>query len=247
MVESGAGLDSDMGFLMKHRAAFVAVLGLVFAGLAASPAEAEPAPTDIVTPQIVDGPVTVAGHPLTVSAQLRSAGVPVPGVPMRLLIKPYGATAFREYTTTATNEFGSASVTLRRWHNTRVKWVFDGTADYAPSVSFPYTEFISTRVGIRVSDATPRVEQRLVVRGWTSPIKPGHAIRLYRGYTNRGSFGTPTQNPPVLLDTGVVRSDGTYRLVARFHAKGVRRLFVQVAPGDGNITGWSPYRWVTVG
>ena len=232
---------------MKHRATFAALLGLVFAGLAASPAEAEPAPTDIVTPHIVDGPVIVAGYPLTVSAQLRSAGQPVAGVTLRLMIKPYGSTTFREYAETDTNESGSVSVTLVRWRNTRIKWEFDGTDDYAPSTSWPYTEYISTRVGIRVSDTTPRVEQRVVVTGWTSPIKPGHAIRLYRGYTNRGSFGPPPQNPPVLLDTGVVRSDGSYRLVARFHAKGVRRLFVQVAPGHGNITGWSPYRWVTVG
>jgi len=235
-----------MGFLMKQRAAFAAVLGLVFSGLAASPAEAVTAPTEIVISRIIDGPVTVAGHPLTVNAQLRSAGVPVAGATLTLMIRPYGSTTFHKYSAIETNAQGSVSVTFVRWRNTRIKWLFDGTADYDPSSSSPYTEYISTHVGIRVSDTTPRVEQRVVFTGRTGPIKPGHAIRLYRGYTSRGGFGPP-HDPPVLLDTGVVRSDGTYRLVARFHAEGVRRLFVQVAPGHGNTTGWSPYRWVTVG
>ena len=232
---------------MKHRATLAVLLALVVAGLVASPAEADPAPTEIASLIIVDGPFTVAGSPLTVTAELRSAGQAVVGVPVRLMIKPYGATAFRKYTTTATDENGYASVTFVRWRNTRVKWEFGGTEEFGPSVSQPYTEYISTRVGIRVSDRTPRVGQRVVVTGMTGPIKPGHAIRLYRGFTARGAWMPPPENPPVLLDSGVVRSDGAYRLVARFHAKGVRRLFVEVATGHGNITGWSPYRWVTVG
>jgi hypothetical protein len=237
-----------MGIAMKHRATFAAVLGLVLAGLTAPPAHAGTVPTDIVTAHIVDGPVTVAGAPLTVRAAVRSEGAPVPGVTLQLLIKPYGATDFHKVAAKETDGFGSVAVTLHRWRNTRIKWVFDGNEAYDDSSSFPYTEFISTRVGIHVSDATPQVEQRVVVTGWTSPLKPGHVVRLYRGYTSRGAYGTPPQNnPPVLLDTGIVRSDGTYRLVTRFHATGIRRLFVQVAPGDGNITGWSPYRWVTVG
>lgn len=232
---------------MKHRSTLAVLLALIFAGLVASPAEAEPAPTEIASLIIVDGPFTVAGSPLTVRADLVSAGQPVAGVPVRLMIKPYGATTFRKYTTTATDQNGSASVTFRRWRNTRIKWEFGGTEEYGPSVSQPYTEYISTRVGIRVSDRTPRVEQRVVVTGITSPIKPGHVIRLYRGFTARGAWMPPPENPPVLLDSALVRSDGSYRLVTRFHRAGTRRVFVEVAPGHGNVTGWSPYRWVTVG
>ena len=215
-----------MGFVMKHRATFAAILGLVFASLVASPAEAGQEPAEFVIPIIVDGPVNVAGHPLTVSAQLRSAGVPIAGGTVRLMIKPYGSTSFKKYVTLATDAQGGVSVTFVRWRNTGIKWEFDGNDDYAPTASTPYTEYISTHVGIRVNDATPDVDQRVVVTGRTGPTKPGHTIHLFRGYTNRGAFGIPPQNPPVLLDTSTVRSDGTYRLVTRFHARGVRRLFV---------------------
>jgi hypothetical protein len=46
---------------------------------------------------------------------------------------------------------------------------------------------------------------------------------------------------PVRLARTTVRSDGSYRLVRRFHKKARMRVVVKVASCAGNEAGYSPY------
>ena len=50
----------------------------------------------------------------------------------------------------------------------------------------------------------------------------------------------------VRLVKGVVHADGHYRLVVRFDSPGRVRIYVKVRGGDGNVTGYSKYRWLSV-
>ena len=126
------------------------------------------------------------------------------------------------------------------------RWVFTGDAQYGPSQTPDSFEAGATRVGARLSDRTRSAGQRLVVRGRTFPAKPGHAVSLWTGQIPTQGYGPP-QPPATWLARATVRADGSYRLVKRFRVPGKAKLFVRVSGGDGNVAGFSRYRWVQVG
>lgn len=229
--------------------AVAALLGAVLCAswVAVSPASAaDPAPTDFDYYVIKDGPPAVAGSKVWFTAMLQSDHKPVVGKTAQLWIRPAGQPDFTRAADAVTDGSGvvEASIVLTRSSVTR--WVFTGDAQYGPSQTPDLVEAVASRVGARLSDRTPSVGQRLVVHGRTFPAKPGHTVSLWSGDKPQRAFGPPSP-PATWLARATVRADGSYRLVNRFRTPGKRQLFVRVSRGDGNLPGYSRYRWVQVG
>jgi len=222
----------------------LAIAALVASGPSAVGAPST-TPTSLVTVVIADAPPIRAGTQAGALGVLMASGTGVAGRAVHLQMRPYGATTFTTVGTDVSDSSGNLDlVTPVLLHNSRFRWVFDGDATYAPSVSSVWFAPVSTRVGIRVSDRTPHTGQRVILRGRTYPAKPGIVVSAWRGTKPVQGFGPTTRH--TLLVKGRVRADGTYRLVLRFPTTGKRRLYVRVASGAGNVAGFSAYRWVTV-
>lgn len=227
---------------MLRRLMTVAVL--LAASLAGvTPAQAA-ASTTIYTVQVGDLSPRLSGRTADFTAVLAVGSTPLAGEPLTLWLKPYGASAFTEagHAVTGTDGYAVAWATLTT--NTQVQWTFDGDsgAGYAPSASTPYVVQVSPRATIRVNDRTLRRGQRLVARGRSIPAKVGCTVTLWRG-----ELRPLVQGPsPVRLATSRVHSDGSYRLVHRFHRSARMRVAVTVAPCAGNARGLSSYVSVRV-
>lgn len=219
------------------------------AALLGSPAsnagEEEKSPTAFSVVFLADAPRTAGKN--TFWAQLHTLdSVPIPGAKVELWVKEHGDDGFHEAKQGVTGEDGEIELTVKVLRNVRTKWKYAGDDAHLPSVSPTQAELIMPRVGIRVSDKTPRVGQKVVFTGDTVPARTGQTVMVFRGHTARGGFGPPYP-PSTQLARGVVRADGTYRLVVRFAKQGKKNVYVEVAGGQGNMTGWSADRKIYVG
>jgi hypothetical protein len=214
----------------------------------AAPAVARPAaaPTSIVISFIADAPPAQVGDTPTERATISTTGgAGFVGASVELQVQPYGASAFTTVATVTSGAGGALAATLPPvLRNTAYRWHFAGDAGHDPTTSGVGFEPVSVRVRRHVSDRTPRVGQRVVVRGRTIPAKPGRAVSLWRGTRPYLGYGPATHH--VRLVKGHVRADGSYRLVVRFASAGHVRIYVKVRGGDGNVTGFSKYRWLSV-
>lgn len=230
------------------RAAVAAALALPLAlSVAPSPAAAGArSETSFVVGHVADAPIPVAGRPLQLVTQLVDAELDgVPGREVTLQVRPKGADGFRTVDTERTNSNGAVGFDYTPRFSFRYRFVFAGDDAYLAGASGRIGQPVGPRVTIHVrDDELPQSVGRLVVKGDTGPNRAGREVRLYRGRTTRGGFGPDWH--PRLLATGVVRPDGSYRLVARPRWAGERRVFVEVEGGGRNATGWSRYRWVDV-
>ncbi len=227
---------------------FVGVIAVLTAAALASPPPStagEQTPTHLSVVIIADV-VRVAG-PNTFWTQLTAEpNEPVANATVELWVKEHGDEGFHLAKSGVTGENGELALTVKVLRNVRTKWKFKGDSGYLPSTSPVQSEPISPRVGLKVSDRTPKLGQKVVFTGSTMPARPGQRVAIYRGHTARGGYGPP-YNPPVLLTHGRVDEDGDYRLAVRFDKAGKKNVFVQVSPGAGNMTGWSADRKITVG
>jgi hypothetical protein len=178
----------------------------------------------------------VAGQPLSFdTAFLTEAGDPIAGRTLTLEIQPYGAAAFAPAATTTTNASGQAAVTVSLERTTSYRWHFAGDADFAEAYSPTLVRLIGPRVTARANDRSLRRGQRLVVRGRTFPAKAGCTVRLLRGQVRPLATGPR----PARLARTTVRSDGSYKLVRRFHKVAQMRVVVKVSACAGNDWGVS--------
>ncbi|HJQ05786.1 MAG TPA: hypothetical protein VJ872_10100 [Nocardioides sp.] len=221
-------------------------LVLLGAGLGSAPAHATtPVPTAIYLAVSVDGPIPRAGSQLTLPGALvrKDTSAGVAGVPVTVEVRQYGEAAFHAIRTVTTGSNGFFTATYTPRHSFSYRFVFAGDATYGAS-SAGSGERVSPRVSIWLASYDVPRGGRVVAHGRTGPNRAGHLVRLYRGQTTRGGFG-PSYPAPVLLASGRVHADGSYRLVGHARWTGGRRVFVQVGGGGGNTVGWSRYRWLT--
>ncbi|RNM16268.1 hypothetical protein EFL26_05790 [Nocardioides pocheonensis] len=204
----------------------------------ALPAVAAGADPTEVFPIVVDdlsGPV--AGKPLVFAATLVDSGAPAPGEVLSLWVQPSGSADFTEVGQATTNAAGTASLSTVLDRNAMVQWRFGGSSARAASSSTPYVVEIAPALTRRANDLTLRRGQRLVVRGRTSPAKPGCAVELWRGELRPLMVGPK----PVRLARSTVRADGSYRLTRRFHRHLRARIAVVIPACGDNGRGLSAY------
>lgn len=216
---------------------------LVGAVLAVPPAHAVVAESSFEFGIVVgEGPAPTPGRQLTYGATLVSGSNPIPGVPVTLAAWPRGGTSFVPVGHGTTAADGTVSITVALRKTSVLRWEFGGTVDYEPSKSAGFTQEIGRRVPARVADSTVRGRQRVVVTGSALPLRPGLRVTLWRGTVPSMVVGTA----PTRIAVGTIRSDGTFRLTARFAHPGAKKLYVRVAPGDGNAAGYSRYLRIQV-
>jgi hypothetical protein len=200
--------------------------------------------TEILASIIADAPPAMAGSGVPVIGQVQSSAG-VAGLTVQLQVQ-VSTSSFTTVDSAVSNSQGSVfAETPALAHNTNFRWYFPGDGTHDAATSDTWTEYVSPRVRIRVSDRTPATGQRVVVRGRTNPNKAGNRVSLWRGTKPWLGFGPTTHH--VRLVKGRVHADGRYRLVVRFDTSGTRRLYVRVAGGGGNVAGFSAYRRVRVG
>jgi len=227
-------------------AALVAVLGL-FAPIGPATAQ-EPVATAFIMAFVTDGPIVRAGEPVELSATLVLANTttPVPAQDVLLQIKPYGVDTFTTKANLVTDSQGHVGIAVTSTKTYRYRFVYAGNPAFAASSTGAVAQKLGSFATIKVSDGTPAVGQRIVVTGRTKPNKAGHTVWLYRGRSAHGAFTGPNENKHVLLAKSTVREDGRYRIPVRFEGDGRKRLFVDIAAGDGNLLGYSDYLRVRV-
>jgi hypothetical protein len=201
--------------------------------------------TEIVVGVVADAPPTRAGATAPVFGAIQSGGTSLPGASVQLQMRASGSSSFTDVGTVVSDSQGRISGTTPvLLKNADFRWHFAGDGTHDAATSGTWTEYVSPRVRIRVSDRTPATGQRIVVRGRTNPNKAGNRVSLWRGTKPSLGFGPTTHH--VRLVKGRVHADGRYRLVVRFNTSGTRRLYVRVAGGGGNVAGFSAYRRVRV-
>lgn len=221
-------------------------LGLVAPAHATEQASPNPSPTAILVGHVVDGPTPVSGDPLHISGSLVSGGEPVAGRTVLLRVRPAGAEDFRTVARATTDDDGGFDATYEPRTSFVYRLRFAGDESYFPSRTNPWAVAVGPRVSIGVRPELVTLGDRIVVTGDTTPHRAGRVVELYVGTTNRGGYGPDTHAR--LLADGVVADDGTYRLTTfPDWINKTRRIFVQVAGGGRNATGWSPYRRIYVG
>ncbi len=143
---------------------------------------------------------------------------------------PFGI-GVRDVATTTTDAKGDYSFTRRPARNTSYQAVAPGTATYGMAVSPAVLVKVRIRMGLRVSDRTPRVGQLVRFRGRACPAHRGLGVRIQRK-TRKGTFRT-VRRTKLRAGTRCSRysrrfrifRDGTYRVTAddRDHARGFSR------------------------
>ncbi|GAB4010265.1 hypothetical protein [Nocardioides ultimimeridianus] len=225
---------------------------LLSAGLATAPAHAttvEPSsPTTAYVSVVVDGPIAVAGDPYWMSGGLQTTTQPpsgIPDEPLQVQVMPAAETAYRTVATLTTDSGGYVSGSpFHPRYSFSYQFFFPGDATHLPSTSQEVQVPVGPRVSLWLTSRDVPRGGRVIAHGRTGPHRVGRLVSLYQGQTARGGY-VPNLPTPVLLATGRVDADGRYRLVGRARWTGTRRVYVEVAGGGLNATGWSPYRWVT--
>lgn len=200
----------------------------------ALPAVGAGADTIEVFPVVVDDlGSNVAGRPTQFNAVAVDGGSPMSGVSLELWLQPAGSTRYLAGEVT-TGPDGSAAVSTTIDRNATVQWALSSDASVT---STPYVVQIAPALTRHANDRTLRRGQRLVVRGHTSPAKPGCAVELWRGELRPLVLGPK----PVRLARSTVRADGSYRLTRRFHRHLRARIAVVIPACGDNGRGLSAY------
>lgn len=206
------------------------------------PADAA-AQTEIQYAIVVDGGPATAGRSVGYDATLVSAGVPVSGATLTLMARTIGTSTYVPVGSGVTDADGNAHVAARLWRTSALQWRYSGDGAYDPATAEPFFAPVAPQVSARANDRTLARGQRLVIRGRTVPAKPGQRVTLMRGDI---PFPLSTLPAPVKVATAYVRADGTYRIAHAFAKAGRQQLFVRVARGGANATGYSNYVHVRV-
>jgi len=198
-------------------------------------ASADPAPTEFApAPAEIHHEPLMAGIAISAATILRSGSDPVQWHPVHLQASPLGQDAFVTVGTGQTDAYGKVSVESPELNaNTAFRWVFDGDGTYAAAVSQPWTELVEPVVQARVSDRTPHLGQRVVVRGRMTPARPGKRVSVWTGRRNCWCDMAIAIPAPKRLAAARIHPDGTYRLVIRFATTGRKLIHVHVARSEG--------------
>lgn len=165
----------------------------------------------------------VFGRTTTLSGRLTGPNNGGMTVTLRRDEFPYNNTDVKDVATTKTDAKGNYTFTQRPVRNTSYQAVVGTTASTGVIVN------VRIRIGLRVSDATPRVGRLVTFRGRACPREDGLVIAIKRR-TATGGFVTVRRARLKAGDTCSVYArsfrifrDGAYRVVAddADHAKGV--------------------------
>lgn len=235
---------------MRRVPSWCAVLVAAAVVGAGSPAEAVPVPepTQVVAMIIADLPPVPAGHAVGVGGAITASGHGLAGATVHLMVETYGSTTFSDAgaaVSDANGRFGLTSPVL--WQNAKFRLDYAGDATHDPSTSSVWDVPVSAVATIHLSDRTPRVGHRVVVTGQTSPNRAGRRIAVWTGTRPCWCYVRPDYSGRTRLARGVVRDDGSYRLVIRFSSAGRKRIYALVGGGGGNLAGTSRYRHLRVG
>ena len=207
------------------------------------PAPPPPAPATPITPPTAT--ITLNAKPTTIvfssatvlSGRLR--GRTVSGVTVRLeqdTTRRYGDAYKATGATAKTSRNGTYSMTVKPLSNTQYRVV----ATTSPAVaSPPKLVLVRIRVGVKLSDSTPRRGSLVRFFGSALPAHDGRVVRIQKRSPS-GRFVTVSRTK--LRDAGTAKS--TYSRRVRVYRTGVYRVKVS---GDGDhINGFSRLRTITV-
>jgi hypothetical protein len=191
---------------------------------------------------------TISGKPSTLtagqSATLQGLMTDVHGgaftsAPLTLQAKAYGATSWTsvgqatETYDVSTQTPVPAVLKKKPLTQTQYRWVYAGSPAAEGSVSTSFTVKVHTALTAKPKATTVSKGGRIVVTGRTTPAKPGMTVRLMKGSTKVGS--------------GIVKTDGTYKIVTKAKTTGTWKLHVVIGAGSGNLAGTSRTFKVVVG
>jgi hypothetical protein len=174
-------------------------------GTAGITLDVRPATTIFGSPVIVEGRLTGTSNDVGVTVRLEADTTP-----------PYGDRYEDTGMTTQTVAAGRYTFTVRPALNSQYR----ATAQASPPVtSGPRTVSVRPKVGLVLSDSTPRRGRRVRFRGSVTPAHDGSRVLVQRR-TSTGAFRTVART--TLLDAGDDRS--TYRRRVRIPSDGVYRV-----------------------
>lgn len=177
----------------------------------------------------------VYGGSTTLSGKL--GGGQAGGQSVLIEANPAPFTAFKQSATVTTNANGSYSATVKPLVIMRYR----ATAKTSPpAVSSEVVVRVRIRVGLLLSDATPRRGAKVVFSGRAHPAHDGALVSIKKR-TSTGSFATIARTR--LLDDGTARS--RYRRTVRIRRSGVYRVSVSSNDSD-HLSGVSRMRRITV-
>lgn len=227
-------------------------LAFVPPAVAAKPPAKPPAPVTPITPPKPKPPTSPTSPAVTLNANPtivvysgnttlsgRLSGGAVGGVSLRLFqdtTRPYGDTYTPSNVTAKTDTNGKYSFAVKPLVNTQYRVV---ASTSPPATSPPKLVLVRIRVGLKVSDSTPRRGSRVRFFGSAFPAHDGRLVRIQRRSPS-GRFVTVARTR--LRDAGTVRS--TYSRRVRVYRDGVYRVRVT---GDGDhINGLSRLKTIDV-
>lgn len=171
----------------------------VIAQAAPKPGKGKPGtgkPTPPAKPAPGGSNLTIAARPnptvfrgaTVISGSLRGPDNAGKTVVLRVDGFPFG-TGIKDAATTKTDAKGDYTFTRRPPRNTAFQAVADTGAAYGLAVSPAVFVKVRIRMGLRVSDATPRVGQLVRFRGQACPTHDGLLVKIQRK-TRTGTFRT---------------------------------------------------------
>lgn len=221
--------------LLLSGASLALGLGFVPGALAAKP-PVKPAPASTIT---IEAKPSIVVFSATTSLSGRLSGAKAAGVSVRLeqdTTRPYGDGYTASGITAMTASNGRYAFAVKPLVNTRYRVV----AQASPPVTSGATLVrVRVRVGLSVSDSTPRARSLVRFSGSASPAHDGRTAYIQRR-SSTGRFITVGRT--TLRDAGDARS--TYNRRLRVSRDGVYRVKV-VGDGD-HINGFSRLRALTV-
>jgi hypothetical protein len=215
-------------------------LALALALAPAAAAQKPPKPPKGGSAVSLDAKPTIIVHGSATTLSGRVAGPTVAGLAVRLeadTTRPYGdgyrPTGLVAMTTTS----GAYSLAVKPLLNTQYRAI----AQTSPRVtSPPKLVLVRFRVGLKLSDSTPRRGSLVRFSGSVFPARDGRIAHIQKR-SPTGRFVTVART--TLRDAGDARS--SYNRRVRVYRDGVYRVKV---PGDSqNINGFSRLRRITVG
>jgi hypothetical protein len=160
------------------------------------------------------------------------------GQPVVIEASPAPFTAFKQVATTTTSANGSYTATVKPGTITRYR----ATAKTSPPMtSGTLTVGVRIRVGVILSDATPRRGTNVVFSGRAYPAHDGALVSIQKR-TSTGSYTTVARTR--LADDGTTRS--RYRRAVRVSRSGVYRVRVSNNNDADHLAGFSRARRISV-
>jgi hypothetical protein len=209
--------------------ALTAALGAPTAVMAAKP----PQPGKTTTPTLAAAPAPIAFGGSTTLTGKGAAGQPVV-----VEASPAPFTAYKQVATTTTANNGGFAVTVKPGATTRYRATVRTSP---PQTSNVVTVGVRLRVGIVLSDPTPRRGARVTFSGRVYPAHDGALVSIQKR-TSTGSFTTIARTR--LLDDGTSRS--RYSRSLRVYRSGVFRVRASNNGDASYLSGLSRTRTITV-